>query len=353
MDSATQLPGSTRPSHVFDTYWRFAAERQDIFFRRLAGEPPPWTSDTVLREYKFTNAFRASDRVSQYLIKNVAYQGPQSPRELFFRILVFKIFNRIDTWELLTMSLGQISFADYQFDRYDAVLNAALAAGKRIYSAAYIMPPGGREVRKHHGHLQLIERMVRDNVPERLQDCDSMEKGFAMLRSYPMIGDFLAYQFITDLNYSTLTYFSEMDFVAPGPGAKDGIRKCFRDTGHLSEADIVRLIARTIFASSRFISRTISSVDLVSSPAAARLACSVRTPRTLLAIHKKRITSSKIAEQHTVTTVWRNLSFFSRGFPFRFTRSSEKVACPRIRGYSRHSARSSDAESSRSRSATQ
>jgi len=70
-----------------------------------------------------------------------------------------------------------------------------------------------------------------------------MEKGFSILRSYPMIGDFLAYQFITDLNYSTLTDFSEMDFVVPGPGAKDGVRKCFRNTGHLTEADIIRLMA--------------------------------------------------------------------------------------------------------------
>jgi hypothetical protein len=87
--------------------------------------------------------------------------------------------------------------------------------------------------------------MMRDHVPERLRDCPSMESGFLLLRSYPMIGDFLAYQFVTDLNYSTLTNFSEMDFVVPGPGARDGIRKCFRDTGHLSEADIIRLMADT------------------------------------------------------------------------------------------------------------
>jgi hypothetical protein len=57
-----QLPPSVRPSKVFDTYWRFAAERQEIFFRRIAGAPPPWTADPILREFKFTNAYRASDR---------------------------------------------------------------------------------------------------------------------------------------------------------------------------------------------------------------------------------------------------------------------------------------------------
>ena len=48
------------------TFWRFAAERQAIFFRRFHGEPCPWTDDTILQEHKFTNAYRASDRVSQY-----------------------------------------------------------------------------------------------------------------------------------------------------------------------------------------------------------------------------------------------------------------------------------------------
>lgn len=240
----TRLPNSVHPSKVFDTYWRFAAERQAIFFRRLSGATRPWTPDPVLQAYRFTNAYRAADRVSQHLIRNVIYDGPQTPQELFFRVLLFKMFNRIETWELLSKSFGQISFAEYSFKRYDAVLSRAISNGTRIYSAAYIMPAcRDGQPRKHRSHLRLLERMMCDHVPERLWDCASMESGFSMLRSYPMIGDFLGYQFATDLNYSTLTNFSEMDFVVPGPGARDGIRKCFRDTGHLSEADIIRMMA--------------------------------------------------------------------------------------------------------------
>jgi hypothetical protein len=33
-----------------------------------------------------------------------------------------------------------------------------------------------------------------------------------------------------------------MEFVVPGPGARDGIRKCFADTGGLNEIDIIRLV---------------------------------------------------------------------------------------------------------------
>lgn len=33
-----------------------------------------------------------------------------------------------------------------------------------------------------------------------------------------------------------------MDFVVPGPGAKDGIRKCFADSAGLNEAELIRLM---------------------------------------------------------------------------------------------------------------
>jgi hypothetical protein len=237
-----------KASEVYDSYWRFAAERQAVFFRRAQGETRPWTDNPVLAIYKFTNAYRASDRVSQYLIRHVIYRDdlPKSPREVFFRILLFKLFNKIETWELLERALGPITFEDYRFAAFDAVLSRAMKAGCRIYSAAYIMPPGSRAFgrsAKHQNHLLLLERMMADRLAERLAQIRTMQEGFEKLRAYPTIGDFLAYQFITDINYSELTHFSEMDFVVPGPGARDGLRKCFVDPGGLNEPELIRLMA--------------------------------------------------------------------------------------------------------------
>ena len=59
------------PTVVFDTYWRFAAERLAMFYRRYSDPAGPWTSDPILKSYRFTNAYRAADRVSQYLISEV------------------------------------------------------------------------------------------------------------------------------------------------------------------------------------------------------------------------------------------------------------------------------------------
>ena len=234
-----------KPTVVFDTYWHFALERQEVFFRRLEGCPSPWTDDPILGRYRFTNAYRASDRVSQYLIRNVIYQGTQSSEGIFFRTLLFKMFNRIETWELLKAEIGEVDYSSYTFEAYDRVLSQALADGCAIYSAAYIMPSPGRVFgysRKHRNHLKLIERMMEDELPQRIAGAPKMRAAFDLLRSYPSIGDFLAYQFVTDLNYSEVIDFSEMDFVVPGPGALDGIRKCFTDTGGLTEAGLIRFV---------------------------------------------------------------------------------------------------------------
>ena len=105
-----------RPTVVYDTYWRFAAERQEVFFRKLEGQAPPWTGDPVIARHKFTNAYRAAYRVSQYLIRHVIYEGDQSVSEVFFRAILFKLFNKIETWELLKANLGDITWEGYSFD---------------------------------------------------------------------------------------------------------------------------------------------------------------------------------------------------------------------------------------------
>lgn len=236
-----------RPTAVFDTYWQFAAERQAIYFRRLDGVRGPWTTNPVLNQYRFTNVYRASDRVSQYLIKHVAYSDPSlSSRDRALRILLFKIFNKVETWELLEATVGAITCANFKVDRLAKALDRAHADRATIYSSAYIMPSGGgnlRHPRKHQMHLHLLASLIHDKVLDRLLSTKTMEAAFHVLLGVPTFGPFLSYQFVTDLNYSTALNFSEMEFVVPGPGAKDGIRKCFSSLGELTESEVIQWVA--------------------------------------------------------------------------------------------------------------
>jgi hypothetical protein len=237
---------SLRPTPVFDTYWRFASERQAIYEARLRREDGPWTADPILTNFRFTNCYRASDRVSQFLIQRVAYQGDESANETAFRVLLFKFFNRISTWELLERNLGELRWSKFDFDQVNTVLGDAFERGQRLYSAAYVIPPPrlGAD-RKHTNHLRLLQSMIEDGLASKLQASSSMEHAFNMLRAYPAMGDFLAFQMLIDLNYSTLLDFDEMDYVVAGPGARDGIRKCFGAEARGIEDDVIRYMAES------------------------------------------------------------------------------------------------------------
>ena len=168
------------PSAVYDTYWNFAVCRQDIFHRRVRGEPAPWTTDPVISVHRFTNAYRASDRVSQYLIRQVAYEGDQAPEEVAFRVLLFKLFNRIGTWELLSDALGPLRADTFDVDRFDGILSAAFQRGERLYSAAYIMPAASRSSpRKHRTHLELLRTILQESLPQRLTSAGSMAEALS------------------------------------------------------------------------------------------------------------------------------------------------------------------------------
>jgi hypothetical protein len=69
------------------------------------------------------------------------------------------------------------AWREYRFSDYDRVLTEAFAEGRRLYSAAYVIPPPRLgETRKHRNHLRLIEAMMTGGVPERLREADSTSR---------------------------------------------------------------------------------------------------------------------------------------------------------------------------------
>lgn len=252
MKSPSVLTSDRRPSRVtaspiYDLYWQFATKRQAIFFGRLEGAAPPWTDDEILQTYRFTNAYRASDRVSQFLIRDVIYNPAYSaaPDEVAFRVLLFKLFNKISTWRWLEQTVGVPTWQSYSFEAYDAALGRASAAGRKIYSAAYIVPPVSLDSSgvKHRGHLRLIEQMLGGGFTARLQATDRLQDVFHLVKGYPSLGDFLAFQLAIDLNYTALIDHDEASFVVAGPGARDGLAKVFPDAKDFDPVDLIAVMA--------------------------------------------------------------------------------------------------------------
>ncbi len=228
---------------IFEIYWKFAAWRQEVFFKKMKNMPRPWTEDNIINTYKFCNAYRASDRVSQYLIKQVIYQGNYNEEDIIFRILLFKIFNKIETWQLLESKLGDITLAEFNFDTYCDLLQAALDANMVIYTSAYTSCPTkyfGYD-KKHENHLALIRNMVQEQpIFSKIITAKSFKEVYQTLLNYPLIGKFMAYQLATDINYSEVINFDENTFTIAGPGAERGISKCFSNLGGKNHADVIQ-----------------------------------------------------------------------------------------------------------------
>ena len=244
IDTSTSVSFAKRalpkPSALYSTLWRFASERHCVYLRRLSGQPHPWTSDPVLSSYRFTNVFRAADRVSQYLIRMAYSDHEANDDTLFLRTMLFKIFNKIDTWEYVINGMGPPAADRFDYSACDGLLAGRRRLGKAIYSAAYIMPSGGASgVPKHRMHLDLLRRMLDDRLPAKLRHSRSLKDAYDLLVAYPTLGPFLAFQYAIDLNYTTLTSHSERSFVVAGPGALDGLSKCFDSPGEYSPEDVI------------------------------------------------------------------------------------------------------------------
>ena len=216
---------------AYDAYWRFAFNRQEAFYSKMNNEPQPWTEDSIIQKYRFTNPYRITDRVSQYLVRNVIYSKDNfTAEDILFRILLFKIFNKIDTWEYLEDKLGEIRYSEYNEEIYSRLLDELIEQKQKIYSAAYIMPSGVTSfgyTKKHRNNLALLSYMFSNGLSQKLAQSKSLQELYQLLLSFPTIGSFLAFQYAIDINYSELCDFDEMSFVVAGPGARSGIEKCF------------------------------------------------------------------------------------------------------------------------------
>ena len=208
---------------VYDLYWYFASERQRIFERRVAGNAEPWTDDPILQAFKFCNVFRATDRVSQFLIRSVAYSNEcSSPADRIFQVVAFRLFSRIETWRTLLDLLGHApTLDDLASGAFETCIERVRQTNGRLYTGAFILcaTDAYGESLKHLNHVRLLQHMfLRDSLGVSLLESRSLGDMFRLLRAYPLIGDFMGYQCAIDINYTAFFDFSGKRLHLSGTG---------------------------------------------------------------------------------------------------------------------------------------
>lgn len=229
---------------IYELYWKFAAERQRAFEARVSGQPWPWSEDPILQEYKFCNVYRAADRVSQYMIRDVAYrEDDSSPQDRLFQIVAFRTFSNIRTWDALHELLGRSPRVDdLESGTFESALNDVKARYGGLYTGAFILCATNAygKSAKHLNHVELFKDMfLQRGLADILLNAQSLRDVYEALHTFPLMGDFMSYQTAIDLNYSAYINFSENDFTQAGPGALRGIKKVFSDLGGLTPQEVI------------------------------------------------------------------------------------------------------------------
>lgn len=262
-------------------FFAFARERHAIHLRRADGLPrSQWTRDPILQQYRFTNVFRELDRTTVWFRENVRDPLRDRPEVLLATVL-FRWFNRIATGEAIfkqeSLGLGGEEPGETAWDfllRTDDVSSVRASilqyCGKGPYvTGAYIIKtPDGKN--KLDGVLWCVEQFMtrRHRMPGIAGDldwreaaslekdaCVSLEMMWTWLRQFPYMGDFMAYEVITDLRHTALLEHAPdvMTWANPGPGAMRGLNRLHgRPLGHRQPKERFILEMRNLLELSRW-----------------------------------------------------------------------------------------------------
>lgn len=240
--------------HIAD-FFAFARERHAIYLRRRASLPAPWTQDPILQKYSFTNVFRQLDKTTQWYTEHVRTSVDLD--HMLLATVVYRWFNRIRTGEAIferdDIKGGWTAWQQLVTGNGVAQMGEAIRLwcgdGPYVTGAYIIKTPDGYS--KLDGVLHCID-MFTDQVHEfldqrlnqeslgRLLVANHSEVGFSLesvwrwLRQFPFLGDFMAYEIVTDLRWSVIQNASDiMTWANPGPGATRGIGRVFHGDKNL------------------------------------------------------------------------------------------------------------------------
>lgn len=205
-------------------------ERHSIYLKRQKGQSKPWTTDQILRRYKFTNVMRELDAVSVDLI-TVLQQNSLAPLDqTLFNIIVYRTFNLPGTYKAITGKTLWVKRWNPQLvtDKLDRLQES----GSNLFTGAYMMNAIGSTGRpKHRMYVERLTEIWNDRkwLLQEILTSKSIEVAVDLLSTYKNIGRFVAYEFATDFTYTPILS-DAVDlhtWANPGPGAQRGLNRVF------------------------------------------------------------------------------------------------------------------------------
>ncbi len=197
-------------------------EREAIRRKKDASEPPPWTTDQILAEWRFCNVDRCDDRETRWIFEHVIAAHADSP-VLWFNLTIARLIN----WSPALARIGY--FEQWEPERFVATIETLQREGAKVYTGAYMIPASAERGRAKHLFLAHDVLTPLWELRRRAPHGGICFDWSAFLRRVPCMGDFLRNQVITDMKYSHhLPRASTADwtvFVLAGPGTQRGLNR--------------------------------------------------------------------------------------------------------------------------------
>lgn len=142
-------------------FFSFVHERESVRLKKEAGAPFPWTDDTILQTYKFTNVRREHDRTTKRFIEHYAsHHDAMNIAEQFLNCAVARYFGDAD----FVASLGWIDNGDDITGKILHHVNDYRHGNpkKNVFTGAYVVSNFGRTEPKEEVVCGILEGLWRE-----------------------------------------------------------------------------------------------------------------------------------------------------------------------------------------------
>lgn len=205
-------------------FWYWITERHSIYLKRQAGQDKPWTQDSILQHYKFTNPFRENDRGTVWLRENFLQPHKDAPLEqLAFNICWYRMFNWWGTGKLLGWQ------TNWDTEVITEKLAIELRNGRQVFTGAHIVysPPGRSKIAAIVEVCGNLRNIIYSHGFLNTIHYQTLEAMFDYLQTVYCVGGFMAYEMVTDMRHTRIFEDATdiMTWANPGPGAKRGLQR--------------------------------------------------------------------------------------------------------------------------------
>lgn len=230
-----------------DMFLYFIGERYKIHLRKdIHKKVAPWTKDRILKTYRFTNVRREHDRNTKWLIQNVSENTSLNKREKILNTILFRLFNKIETAELIGIPISLSDIKSLDIDKYTTKFKANEKQLNGFFTGAYMNSGMLREFHKLTEDyyspisvMKVLQSMEQRHFPRRIWKSNNPQEITELLTTYNGISKFIAYQLFVDFTYIEDFPFSENEYTLAGIGAERGLKFLFNNSRGLTPEELI------------------------------------------------------------------------------------------------------------------